>query len=78
MSETNEMRIVSNKIRCRACDDIIESFSVHDFKYCKCGQVYIDGGKYYLSRGWPDGPDGTEYYEELSEYEPQHREQGKE
>lgn len=31
------------KIKCLKCNDIIESLSVHDFKYCKCGACSIDG-----------------------------------
>lgn len=44
-----------NKIRCKKCNDIIESIHVHDFKYCKCGSVFIDGGKFYNRYGWPEG-----------------------
>lgn len=35
------------KIRCLKCNDIIESLSVHDHKYCKCGACSIDGGNEY-------------------------------
>ncbi len=42
--------IVRNVIRCNLCGDEIESKSVHDFKYCKCGKVAVDGGHYYLRR----------------------------
>ena len=62
----SEMRkIKSNKIRCRNCDEIIESVSVHDFKFCKCGAVAVDGGHEYLRRCG-----NLENFEELSEYEP--------
>ena len=44
------MRIKVNKIRCNKCGEIIESKSVHDFKFCKCGAVAVDGGKDYLRR----------------------------
>ena len=43
-------RIYSNKIKCRHCGDIIESTHVHDFKWCKCGAVAVDGGLEYLKR----------------------------
>lgn len=57
-------KIISNKIRCRHCNEIIESTSVHDFKTCKCGTVSVDGGHLYLRRcGTPDD------FEELSEVE---------
>ena len=32
------------KIKCLKCNDIIESLSQHDFKYCKCNACSIDGG----------------------------------
>ena len=61
----SEMRkIKSNKIRCRKCGEIIESVSVHDFKFCKCGAVAVDGGHEYLRRCG-----SLENFEELSEYE---------
>lgn len=37
--------VLSNKIQCNKCGDIIESFSGHDFKYCSCESVAVDGGK---------------------------------
>ena len=43
-------RILSNKIRCRKCGDVIESMSTHDFKTCSCGAVSVDGGHEYLKR----------------------------
>ena len=44
------MKIIINKIRCKKCNDIIESKTVNDFKKCKCGAIAIDGGKQYLKR----------------------------
>jgi hypothetical protein len=35
---------VRHAIKCKKCEDTIESFSRHDFKYCSCGTVGIDGG----------------------------------
>ena len=43
-------KIVINKIRCQKCGDVIESTHRHDFKFCKCGAVAVDGGKDYLRR----------------------------
>lgn len=43
-------RIKVNKIQCNKCGDIIESKTVHDFKFCKCGAVAVDGGLEYLRR----------------------------
>jgi len=35
---------IRHAIYCRQCKDTIESKSVHDFKFCSCGSVGIDGG----------------------------------
>ena len=43
-------KIIINKIKCKKCGDIIESTHRHDFKFCKCGAVAVDGGKDYLRR----------------------------
>ena len=42
--------IISNKIKCKKCGDIIESKSTNDYKRFTCGEVAIDGGKDYLKR----------------------------
>ena len=56
------MKIVRNMIRCKKCRDVIESCSVHDFKFCSCGSCAVDGGHEYLRRcGNPED------WEELSE-----------
>ena len=55
-------QIITNKIKCKKCGDVIESEYTHDFKMCKCGAVGVDGGHAYLRRqGNPDD------WEELSE-----------
>lgn len=56
-------KIISNKIRCRKCNDTIESTHRHDFRYCSCGTVAVDGGREYLRR-----LGNLEDMEELSEY----------
>lgn len=59
-----EEKIIRNRIKCKHCGDIIESISIHDFKFCSCGKVAIDGGHSYLKRsGSPND------WEELSELE---------
>ena len=57
-------KITVNKIRCKKCGDIIESKSVHDFRFCKCESVAVDGGHNYLRR-----VGNLEDWEDLSEYE---------
>ena len=46
--------IISNRAQCRLCNQIIESYHRHDFKWCGCGEIYVDGGKDYLRRGARD------------------------
>lgn len=36
-----------NRAKCRACGDVIESTHHHDFRWCKCGVIAIDGGDAY-------------------------------
>ena len=43
-------KIIINKIKCKKCGEIIESTHRHDFKFCKCGTVAVDGGHDYLRR----------------------------
>ena len=43
-------KIITNKAKCAACGDIIESKSRHDFVTCKCGAISVDGGTDYLKR----------------------------
>jgi hypothetical protein len=54
--------IKSNKIRCDKCQDVIESTHRHDFKWCKCGSIAVDGGTAYLRRVGAIG-----HYTDLSE-----------
>ena len=42
--------ILRNRIRCKKCNEIIESTNRHDFKWCKCGSCAVDGGHDYLKR----------------------------
>lgn len=53
--------IQSNKIQCNKCLDIIESVHRHDFKWCKCKSVAVDGGKDYGRRIGEDWTDLSEY-----------------
>ncbi len=56
--------IIVNKAECLKCGDVIESKYVHDFKWCKCGALAVDGGKDYLKRsGEP------RHCKELSEFD---------
>ena len=55
--------IISNKIRCKKCGDIIESKYLHDYVECSCGACAVDGGKCYLRRCF----ETPNCFEELSE-----------
>lgn len=57
-------KILKNAIKCKHCGDIIESTWEHDFKFCSCKSVAVDGGHTYLKRCFKDSEDD---YEELSE-----------
>jgi len=59
-----QKKILSNKAQCRKCGDIIESKHRHDFVWCSCKAIAVDGGLDYLRRvGEPDD------LIELSKYE---------
>ena len=62
--EMGMARIIRNAIKCKKCGDIIESKTVHDFKFCSCGACAVDGGHDYLRRCG-----NLEDWEELSKAE---------
>ena len=59
------MVILHNRIKCNHCGDIIESYNVHDFKFCRCNTVYVDGGHEYLRRGFNTPEDYTDMSESV-------------
>ena len=58
-----KQKLVRNRARCKLCNDIIESKYRHDFVSCKCGAIFIDGGRDYLRCGG-----SPETFEDLSEW----------
>lgn len=44
--------IMVNAATCLKCADYIESNYRHDFKYCICQNISVDGGKDYIRHGW--------------------------
>lgn len=54
--------IIQNQVLCLKCGDTPYSSHTHDFKYCKCGSVAVDGGLSYLRRVF----DEDSSYKELS------------
>ena len=55
-----------NKIKCNLCNDIITSDWGHDFKFCKCGESAVDGGKDYLRRLGDNYTEMSELIEKIS------------
>lgn len=66
MNETNKKKLVRNAIQCTNCKDVIESKYTHDFKWCECGTVAVDGGLSYCKRSFKNSPDD---FIDLSEFE---------
>lgn len=64
LSENSTIIIRANKIKCKHCGDIIESKHIHDFKWCHCGKVAVDGGNEYHKRVYPGG-DSKDHFEEM-------------
>lgn len=60
------MVIHINRIKCKRCGEVITSEYSHDLKWCRCGDVAVDGGMDYLKR-LANNP-AVEFVE-LSEYE---------
>lgn len=64
------MKIITNKVQCKNCNDVIESKHVHDFVSCSCFRnklgnkgIAVDGGREYLRR-----IGNLDNYIDLSEY----------
>ena len=49
--------IISNKIQCKHCSEIIESIGIHDFVTCKCETCSVDGGRWHLNRSFRNSPE---------------------
>lgn len=39
------------RIQCKKCGDVIESKHRHDFVWCSCKSIFIDGGNDYVRWG---------------------------
>ena len=60
---TKHYKIIKNAARCLKCHMVIESKSRHDFQYCKCQNIFVDGGLDYLRSGAQD----INLFQDLSE-----------
>lgn len=51
-----ELKIMNSNphygIQCPKCREILFSESTHDYKFCSCESVSVDGGTDYLRYGW--------------------------
>jgi hypothetical protein len=47
-------KIVKNQAKCLKCGEVVESKSRHDFRECKCGNVFVVGGRSYIHHGFRD------------------------
>ncbi len=54
-----------NCAKCLVCGDVVESKHCHDFRWCKCGNMAVDGGLAYLKRSAKK----MDMVEDCSEYE---------
>jgi hypothetical protein len=48
------MGIIRNAAKCLDCGDVIESTYRHDWRQCKCGHIFVDGGFDYVRHGYLD------------------------
>lgn len=53
-----------NAAQCTKCGDCIRSTHRHDFRYCKCGQIAVDGGNDYRRRLFRERDDVREIFTE--------------
>ena len=51
-AEEMEKERYQDGVYCKKCDDLIYSVMRHDFRECKCGDLFIDGGKEYTRFGY--------------------------
>ena len=51
MAEEGEVKVKRQGLKCLKCDDVIISNYRHDFKFCKCRNIFVDGGNDYCRIG---------------------------
>jgi len=58
-----------NEMTCKKCKETIRSMNLHDFKRCKCGAIFVDGGSHYQRSGGDpkDYESNIEYYDDIRE-----------
>lgn len=63
--KVKDEKLMYNGAECLKCGDIITSTDRHDFKSCKCGAIFVDGGYEYARAG----ADTWANFKSLSKYE---------
>jgi hypothetical protein len=58
-----------SRIKCLKCGDIIQSMYKHDFVWCSCGNVFVDGGNDYFRFGGFDDEKTVEFIDSKTEEE---------
>lgn len=48
------MNVTVTTAQCPTCKDILYSRANHDFKYCSCGEIFVDGGFQHTRIGAKD------------------------
>lgn len=66
MSDPKEPAIIVNAITCNKCKELIVSMHIHDFRWCSCKSVAVDGGKSYLKRSFAEDINPEEAFTEES------------
>ncbi len=60
-----------NSTTCKLCGETIRSKNQHDFHFCKCGNVAVDGGSWYCKRSFKKDLDTFEdnivYFDDVEE-----------
>lgn len=74
-------KLVFNAVQCGKCNDVVASTHRHDFRYCKCGAIAVDGGLEYAKRvgdihGYQDLSEYEDYISDETDFERNCREDG--
>lgn len=56
-----------NAAECSSCGEVVRSRNRHDFRYCKCGKIAVDGGSNYCKRLGEGFIDRSEMFEDCGE-----------
>jgi hypothetical protein len=64
-------RLLRNAAECGRCQDLIVSEHRHDFRSCKCGAIFVDGGLEYQRYGFREPGDFTDLSERAPDEPPE-------